>query len=231
MTEHPSAYQLEAHAVGETNDSVSDHLKTCEVCQVYVSELNEARSAMLNERPPAMFLAQPEIAAALSEADSKVPFFRRINRWLLAPIAITACAIFFLMQAPVQDRTSEEDTLLMKGHTAQLEVLRMRSGETTSHSGKLSLKKGDRIRIRVRLAAPRMLSVGILTAEKSWTEIAPVRLYERGVHWVHTEAFETDDSPQSGRILAGTPQAIQDLRSGQQDVDILQVIMSSEKTP
>ena len=70
MTEHPSQFALEAYAVGEVDPSVDAHVRDCSVCQGYVRELLDERSAFLNAHPAASFLDTAPIREAFAEVSS-----------------------------------------------------------------------------------------------------------------------------------------------------------------
>lgn len=213
MTDHPSSLDLEAFAVGEADDAVARHLDACPPCRALVDRVKAL--------PP--------------PARRPLP---RDRRWLAlaAPLALAACLLLALRQAPATPgtptfappETVEPDTTF-KG-TMQLAVIRDRDGvQQRVTTGPVHVRPGDRLRLEVALDRPQTIASAVLGDDASWVELMPSAERPAGTHFSE-RAVKIDAAPTHGTILVGTPEAIARARATRQFGSVMAVRVDGEES-
>ncbi len=210
---HPSAVALEGWYAERAPAEVGDHVGGCEQCQTYIQQLEEARAAFLKDEPAAAFLRRPAIGAELNRP-AATP---RVRWWLaLLPALAAAALVAFFMRPPglpiEVPYTDTPDVIRFMGST-RISVALKRGGVQTTMSGALELRPADAFRVRLTLAEPGKVTVGVLEENGTWTPLLDAVELPAGQHWATDEALIVDNSPTSGWILAGAPAKVRAART------------------
>lgn len=189
MSEHPSAFRLEAHAVGEVDAAVAEHVHGCAECRGYVASLEAAQAPFLTSHPPGKL-------AAL-----------RSRRWWIAPLAVAAiAAVAALVLVPIEGPPA----VRLKGGTS-LAVVRDRGGEQIRATDAVEVRAGDRLRFEVTLAEAAPLTLGVQEGD-TWTPLVEARPLPAGTHLLEA-TVQVDDRPTHVQVLAGPADAVERARS------------------
>jgi len=237
MSEHPSPFRLEALMVGEADPEARDHVDGCDECRAYMDGLGREQSAMLEHEPAAAFLARPEIAAAM-EAASKPEQVSAWTwlRWLLPIASVGAAAVIFLMGAPAPGGPVGPDEILLKGAAVSVEVIRQRTlGDGTTRQSKhvkaVPVRVGDALRIRLTLARRTHLSVAIIAdREGDWIHLTERQWFDAGEHFVPGDALGIEEGPTTGRLVVGSPDAVEAAKRGDRTAQVEWVYLRAEPT-
>lgn len=143
---HPSARALEALAFdGDATHSgtpLAEHTVSCAACRAEVDRLRSERSAFLESRPAAAFVAQ------LEEAKFELRPGRRLWRWIAPPVALAACAAVALVLT-----LPEPPDVRMRGEATLVVHVSHGGGPATPYDGE-ALAPGDVLRFVVGSGEP-----------------------------------------------------------------------------
>jgi hypothetical protein len=221
---HPSSLDLEAFACGERLAHVPGHLTACTECRTFVARLSalvggEARESrdekVVTHAPPARraatrlsFIA-PLATFAVAAA---VLLIARRPSSIVTPVPESDPAPAVTAIIPPDPETT------FKGGI-QIAVIRERDGAQQRYSDVVTVRPGDRVRLEVGLDREQPLVGGILGDDGSWLELMPSAVRSAGTHLSERSA-RIDPEPLAGRILVGTPEAIERAR-GRRDAGAL----------
>jgi len=212
MSDHPSAFDLESYSVGEEVADVRAHLEECTACTDYIAQLHEERSALMNMQSTADFLATPEIKAAFDADAGPTP--RAWPRWLaFLPLGLAA-ATLIVVGLQAEPSPIRGDAITYKGTTGPMELIRLRDGTQSVHRSQVGIKPGDRLRFRVNLSAPMVLSAGVLDPEGTWTPLLESEAMGAGSQVFPEGAIEVTAGSSAGRVILGTPKQVAAARRG-----------------
>jgi hypothetical protein len=213
MTDHPSAFRLEAWHAGETCDEVEAHAADCAACRAYIEGLEMLRASFLEGRD-----VQEDIRGirALAERDATPGLVGRFWK-ILAPAATVMAAFLLYVALPVDhELPNSPDTIRLKG-SLSLAVIVDRNGSQVRSEGATELLPGDRIRVELRPIAAGPLAVGLLDESEGWTSLVSERVWEPGVH-VLEGGFRVDEKPMRACLVAGSPVAMESAKALSCDV-------------
>lgn len=211
MSEHPSAITLDTWYAERNDAAVEAHLEGCTECREYVQGLEESTADFLADESAEAFLHRPAIAAELArpapKAESK-------TRWwqVLVPALAAVAALIVILPTGTRPTPDPTDSIRLKGGL-QLEAVRLRAGEQTTHGAELGLRPKDELRFRFTLAEPTALTIGVLEEDGTWTALATAKSFPAGQHAVPQRSLEVDDQPTTGWVLAGPPDAVDRARA------------------
>ncbi|MBX3216542.1 MAG: hypothetical protein KF850_31190 [Labilithrix sp.] len=234
MSEHPTLFRLDAHAAGDLDPLVEEHLDTCAPCAAYVERLRGAMRAHADDEGDAaadFVLGLVDRSRAREpERGGSAPATRSLRRISAAGAAILAAAAAIVLvgrggpYAPGADAASSEPAVRFKGRT-QLAVIRDRRGEQIRSATEVRVRPGDRVRAEVSVDDPRPVEVGFLGKDGTWILLLAPTLFEAGTYFSDRAAV-FDDAPTEGWIIAGAPEAVARARAGRplDEVSSVQVI-------
>ncbi len=245
---HPSVTLLEAHAAGDAEPEVAEHVKQCDRCQRYHASLAEAKARFLAAEPAEAFLRRPAIRAALSdprpEDQPAAPLtaaveavrrgsWRETGRRWLAFASVAAAAAFAGLVIVPSSRPPADD-IRAKGSmpAARLTVARKRGPSVSHHFGQVSIRPGDELQLELDLVRPMTMSVGILADDGEFTLLAPSRRWAAGRHDVGGFALQVDHAPTAGWFVAGSRDGMERLRRvGRPGPDVFSCRIEPERRP
>jgi hypothetical protein len=211
---HPSAFELEAFAVGEESASVVAHVGECEACKAFVAKARGLTPRFAMD-------------AVLGEAE-RVEKRRRFTLLVSAgaPLLAAAAAVVLLLRAPHADPTAttapeaaattpvaiaqnDPDTTFKGG--LQLAVVRERTGAQDRFVTAVRVRPGDRLRIEVALDRSQAILAGVMGDDGSWVELMPEAVRPAGTHFSE-KSVRIDDHRANGTILVGAPDDVRRAR-------------------
>lgn len=189
MTAHPSSLRLDAIALGEpADDATAHHLRDCARC---AAALAEAR------RPPHVPAWLDGLARPERPKPPRRPFGDRWLAALLAPALAAAIAAGLFALRPPQRRADG-----VREKAAPSVALYLKRGDAVSTwDGRSPLRTGDRIRIGIRGAGYRHVSVATISSSGGPPAVLHVgRLNASGESLLPT-SFRVD-SPGGAEVLS-----------------------------
>lgn len=205
MEQHPSAFALDALHAGAGDAETAAHAAACDACTRYLAELDADQRRFLERGSPETFVRDVRARADALDAG-------RRRRWLggglAAGLAAAAAAVVVVVTQP---GAPPADTLRLKGD-AVLEVVRLRGDAQAVLGGpSVSVRPGDRVRVRLTVPEARVLSVAVLDDAGRFTPVAQAQTFAAGQHLLEA-TFAVDDQPMRARLIAGSPDAVQRAR-------------------
>ena len=221
MSDHPSAIDLDEWFVERTPGPVALHVAGCSDCTAYIAELETANAAFQRTEPAEAFLRRPAVAAELNRPDARVPtWWPKYGFGTIAGLAAAAVALLVMFDRgkPSQIGPSQAaptpDIVRIKGRLS-LSVVLKRGQEQKRYTGRVKVQPGDEIRVELLADKPTQLSVGIQTDAGDWLPLRESFTAAMGSGPVHDDAIVFDEEPTRGWVLAGPPDDIARIRSGQ----------------
>lgn len=149
MIDHPSSFRLDAIALGEpTDEALARHLRECSRCAARLAELR---------RPP-------PVPAWLDDL-ARPPRRRSFGAWRLAAVLSPALAAAVAVGLFASTPWRGADGVREKG--APSVALYLKRGEAVSTwDGRAPLRPGDRIRVGIRAAGYRHVSVATIAPSR-----------------------------------------------------------------
>ena len=184
MTEHPSQFALEACAVGEVDSSVDAHVRDCSVCQGYVRELLDERSAFECATCIVLDTAPIRVVRGGSSPPGR-PWWLNLRLWLPT---VAACVLLVMWIRPALDThratppsspdssapshamTELADNVRIKGQSLRVEINRLRGPKAEQFFSDLTIRKGDRLQFAVWVDRASTLDI-VLIDEATQTHI------------------------------------------------------------
>lgn len=222
---HPSRFDLEQHFAAEAggdrarSDQIASHVAGCGECRDRLGQWEQARAAFALKEPPADFARRLRLAAedaVQRAAPKRSPWFA-----LCIGFGAAAAAVFVWKALPGEPKLEADPptvsvtspaTVRWRG-SAQLAVVVQRGTEQFRETDRAAVQSGDGVRVEVALEQRTTLTVGILEDDETWTALSVDETWERGTHFL-PRTMQVDDSPTSGWLLAGPPDAVQQVVSG-----------------
>lgn len=211
---HPTAFELEAHHVGEGTASIARHVRGCDPCAGYVRALEEeARDFRARARPAAFVRAIRRRAGAPR---------RRTFTFLLPLVgALGAAALTVVaLRPPSSQRRLDADALRPRGGSAGPSVAvilrHARDGHQSRHQTEAEAQPGDRFRVEVTLDRSAELEAVLIDEAGARTVLTPRRVFPAGTQ-VLEPTFTFDARPYTARVVAGPPEAVARVLAGQPD--------------
>ena len=232
MSDHPPLFRLDAHAAGDHDAGVEEHLSRCARCAEYVERLRDAVRAH-SEREGAksadFVLGLDDIRRARERAGASVvePVAARSSRrsqiTLAAGSVLAAAAVllFVARTAPelaMADAAVSEPSIRFKGKL-QLAIIRDRRGDQTRTATEVRVRPGDRVRAEISVDDSRPVEVGFLGDDGTWVSLLTPTLVEAGTYF-SDRAAEFDETPTEGWIIAGRPEAVSRARLSRSFTDV-----------
>ncbi len=161
MAEHPNPFRLESWFAGSPDPEVEAHVASCGACRAHVESLSAENAVFLAEQDPAEFVRQVRAAAEPEPA-------KAWPRWLalgLPALLAGAIALFIALPttvpiSPAPTGNPDTDRVRFKGSFG-LAIYVLRDGEQSRHTGRVTLRTGDRLRFELTLEQRRTVSVGV----------------------------------------------------------------------
>ena len=219
MSEHPPLFRLDAHAAGDHDARVEDHLTGCTTCAAYVERLREAVRASSDDagsKSADYVLGLDDIERARGAYAGKPPT-RPVKRIAFVSVSVLAAAAALVLVTrsglPVtgEDAVSSEPSIRFKGKV-QLAVIRDRRGEQTRTATEVRVRPGDRLRAEISVDDSRPIEIGFLGKDGTWILLLAPALVEAGTYF-SDRAAEFDETPTEGWIIAGRPEAVSRARA------------------
>ena len=229
--QHPASLDLEAFACGEQNDSVAEHIASCDACKAFTSDLEAAQRAFAEETDVDAVIEAAVSAAGKHDAPIRpirpmtaalriLPFIAMAAGVLLwmrmsattpdlrGPTPPTTAATNGATTSPANENTTGT---AFKGGT-QLAVIRERDGVQKRFTTEVSVRKGDRLRIEVALDRSSNIIAGVLADDGTFLDL--LHEGQRGTGTFYSEeAARFDDSPTRGYVIVGTADAVAKARA------------------
>jgi len=213
---HPSAFELEAFAVGEDSDAVVAHVDACAACKAYVEKArglsSRARGSMEKVLGPAQraekrrrFVLIVSAAAPLLAAAAAVLLLRAPHADPNVATSPPASAA----PPPTMLAQNDPDTTFKGG--LQLAVVRERTGAQDRFVTAVRVRPGDRLRIEVALDRSQAILAGVMGDDGSWVELMPEAVRPAGTHFSE-KSVRIDDHRANGTILVGAPDDVRRAR-------------------
>ena len=239
MSEHPPLFRLDAHAAGDHDAGVEDHLSQCTSCAEYVARLRvavRAHSERDGARAADFVLALDDVQRERDRSRPPVDDVeaRRSRSWRIALATgslLAAAAAFVLVArsgAPLApaDAAVTEPSIRFKGKL-QLAIIRDRRGDQTRSATEVRVRPGDRLRAEISVDDSRPVEVGFLGKDGTWVLLLPPTLVEAGTYF-SDRAAEFDDAPTEGWIIAGRPEGVTRARSERSFADVSAIPVVAE---
>ena len=221
MSEHPPLFRLDAHAAGDHDARVEDHLTKCTTCAAYVERLRAAVRAHSDDagsKSADFVLGLDDLERFRAhEANAGKASGRSVKRIAFAGVSILAAAAALVLvtrsalQTTGEDAATSEPSIRFKGKL-QLAVIRDRRGEQTRTATEVRVRPGDRLRAEISVDDSRPVEVGFLGRDGTWVLLLAPALVEAGTYFSE-RAAEFDEAPTEGWIIAGRPEAVSRARS------------------
>lgn len=238
MSDCPSGLDLDEWSVERAPGALADHIRSCPKCTAYIAQLDAETAVFLQAESPEAFVHRPAIAAELNRPDSSSrSFWARYGVGALAGLAAAAVALFVMLDRgkpsgqSLPPATPETDVVRIKGNMS-LAVVRKRGSQQTRHTGSVSVKPGDELRVELTTSQEASITVGIRTDNGEWVPLREGFTASAGTGPVHDDAIAFDAEPTRGWVIAGSPNAVADaLTQGiveQPDVSRLRIEWESE---
>ncbi len=235
MSEHPPSFLLEELAAGAGDDETTRHVERCEACRGYVNKLKQAAQQFAQiELTPDAFA---DCVARSSNASSKRGWIAAASAAGLVAAAAAILLTFRSMDpapAPIAMNTVSAQstgptTVRFKG-TPQIAVVRERDGRQDRLGVDVHIRPWDRLRVEVSVDAASMVEVGVLSTDGAWVTLMAPKMLEPGTYF-SPQAVRFDDAPSDGWIIAGSPNAVQEVRRTKQlkGVAVMQLRAEKEK--
>ncbi|AKU98737.1 hypothetical protein AKJ09_05401 [Labilithrix luteola] len=215
-------FRLDAHAAGDHDDGVGEHLALCTACADYVERLHAEvrRHAEDDEAKAAEFVLdltdRQRAHAAIEHAQSQ--WRARPRRTVVAGLSILVAAAGLALVAqngiPLtggDGAGSGQSAIRFKGKL-QLAVIRDRSGDQTRSATEVRVRPGDRLRAEISVDYSRPVEVGFLGKDGTWVLLLAPALVEAGTYF-SDRAAQFDEAPTEGWILAGRPEDVKRAKS------------------
>jgi len=236
VTEHPPLFRLDAHAAGDHDAGVDEHLSSCARCAEYVKRLSgavRAHSDREGAKAADFVLGLGDIRrererAGVSE-DKPVRASRRLQMTLAAGSVLAAAAVLVLVarsgpHLSTADAAVGEPSIRFKGKM-QLAIIRDRRGEQARTATEVRVRPGDRLRAEVSVDDSRPVEIGFLGRDGTWVLLLAPSVLEAGTYF-SDRAAEFDEAPTEGWIIAGRPEAVDRARHERSfaDVSVIPVV-------
>ena len=171
MTKHPSRLTLERSSVDDLPEAqgreVSEHLRDCEQCSLYLGELTGAREWLLARAPAERFTA--EVAA---RRDRVVRLRDRRGPRIAAGVtALAAAAAMLVLVRRPPSGDGETPGIGLKGGGAS--VYRSRDGQVRALSTDDTIRAGDALRVTVQQASPARVAAWFVDAHGQVDRVFP----------------------------------------------------------
>lgn len=180
---HASPLELEEHHVGERTGPLSKDERE------YVESLEEARIGFLTAETADEFLSRPSFRP------------RQRNQWARWSLGLgmaAAVAASVMMVFVPQERA---DTIRLRG-AGEFTVVVLRDGVQSTADVALGARDGDKLRFRIRAAAPGVYVVGFLDRAGRYEELMKQRFDRSGAAFFDG-AVALDSEPLNGTLVAG----------------------------
>jgi hypothetical protein len=209
---HPSFWQLEEWHTDRAQDGIGDHVNGCAECREYLNALQSEREALIAAQPAAAFVRQLRARADRNTARAR----RSRSLFGVATAASFAVALGVIVTRPaaltgVADDESAVLGMALKG-MGGVTVIRERGSVQSLHRGALDVIPGDRLRVQIAMKQPGAISAGVFTDTGQWFPLVEGRLPQGMTQLDAT--ITVDAEPSGGRILFGSPDAVQAARRG-----------------
>ncbi len=208
MNNHPSPYELDAYSLGDTHADVHVHLQSCAECTLYVDSVQQECDAV--ELP----------AFATSPAPSASAFVWL--RPLAATLAAAAGLMLVLYTAAPRHESAVAETTRIKG--GSMAVVLQRAGMQSRHTGALTVRPGDALRVEFSLERELDVAVAFAGDDGSWVPLGAPSHLARGTHFSE-HALRFDASPTPGKLLLGSPLALEKARISRSSESLMVVTL------
>ena len=240
MIEHPPLFRLDAHATGDVDAGVEEHLTSCTRCAEYVTRLRDAvvvHSEREGAKAADFVLALDDVrrerdrAGASDEKPQAARSSRRMQVVLAAGSFLAAAAVLVLVarsgpHLATADAAVSEPSIRFKGKM-QLAIIRDRRGEQARIATEVRVRPGDRLRAEVSVDDSRPIEIGFLGRDGTWVLLMAPSELEAGTYF-SDRAAEFDEAPTEGWIIAGRPEAVDRARQELSFADVSAIPVVAE---
>ncbi len=238
MSEHPPLFRLDAHAAGDDQPGVEEHLSGCATCAKYVERVSagvRAHAEREGARAAELVLGLADVRRErdrVTASNEELRPARPSRRWqmtLAAGSVLAAAAVLVLVarsgsHVATADAAVGEPSIRFKGKM-QLAIIRDRRGEQTRTATDVHVRPGDRLRAEISVDDARPVEVGFLGKDGTWVLLLAPALVEAGTYFSE-RAAAFDETPTEGWIIAGRPEAVNRARTELSfaDVSVISVV-------
>jgi hypothetical protein len=234
--DHPPFIKLDALAAGEAAPQIESHVRACEACTKYVTELRAQADAFRAQAAPRAFAEKVQARADRAKARTQAKVV-----WLFGPVLAAAAALLLFLRVPMEHPSKATDdtpaatapagteSVHFKGGIS-VAVIRERDGHQERVTGPIDVRAADAIRVEIASDRAVPVAAGLLSDDGTWTLLLGPTELEAGTHYSDLAA-RFDDSPTRAVLLVGSPDLVERARRTHDFGDLVAWPVRSSNAP